>query len=109
MRRLRCPCGPARPVVSAQQTPPPPAHFFRLDFGIHQFRVHEEANQRCLRKGFVQDLKLFRGQRTNQESHAGDVAAGAVETGDKAQLDRITTNFEVPGFNGANQQYDNCR
>jgi hypothetical protein len=42
----------------------------------------------------VQDLKLFRDQRVDQEAHAGEVAAGPVETGDKAQLDRIGASKE---------------
>src|SRR5262249_3678728 len=56
--------------------------------------VDKEADNGGVRHQFAQQFQPFCPERIDEKSHARDVAAGTIETGNKAEFDRIGTDHE---------------
>jgi len=66
--------------------------FLRLSDGAG--RIDEQSDQLGLRQHVVQELQSFFGQGRQNQPNSRDVAAGIVETGDKAELERVSAGDE---------------
>src|SRR5262249_1955190 len=62
--------------------------------GILIGRIHQRGNSLTFRQQLVQCLQHFRHDVAGKKAHAGNVAAGPVQTVDEAHLDRVTANSE---------------
>jgi hypothetical protein len=67
---------------------------FRVGLGIGIVRVDQHAEGSAPGRPLAQQLQPLRHQLVDQEAHAGEVAAGPVEAGDEAQLDRVAAGHE---------------
>src|SRR5262249_22695783 len=56
--------------------------------------VDKEADNGGVRHKLAQQLQPFGAEGIDAKSHARDVAAGTIETGTKAEIDRIGTDYE---------------
>ena len=69
-------------------------HGARLRVGLLPTGVHEVSNRCGCRKQLVQNLHALGGKKTVEEVNAGDVAAWAIETRNKAASRRIIARYE---------------
>ena len=60
-------------------------HISRVGLGIRIDRIHEEPDRSRLGNRLVQYLELFGQQTIGQETHASNVPAGSIETGDNSK------------------------
>ena len=61
----------------------------RLRLGRLIIRIDEDGDGRCRGRQLVQQLQPLALQHRAHDAHAGDVAAGPIETGDEPRPDRI--------------------
>src|SRR5204862_8183135 len=67
---------------------------FYLGLGYRTFRVHQQRNDVGFGYHLAHQLQPFLRQHARHQPDAGDIPARPVETGDKAELDRVGAGDE---------------
>src|SRR5881394_2455179 len=84
--------------VDNMQKPPASARqhlqLSHAGLSVRIVRICQQANYRDIGNDLTQRLQTLRQQLSADRGHARNVAAGAVEAGDKTNLDRIGTRLK---------------